>query len=176
MTTDPSIVDLVGRNTVASWTAPNPWYVTAPDKQTPADRSAIGTAVAIRAKMVKALYDAGARLAVGTEASEVYVIPGISLHQEMRLYEKAGIPRAAILKMATVNGAKISRHAGEFGTVTVGERADLILLTGNPLKDLSALERPAMVIAAGRIYSRSDLDSMVAEVRAKHRAGDAEAR
>jgi imidazolonepropionase-like amidohydrolase len=167
---EPEIRDLEGPAEITRWTSPNPWYVTLPEKQSDADKAAIARAVEVRSKVLKALYDAGARIAVGTDASEVYMVPGISLHQEMRLYEKAGIPSAAILKMATVNGAEISRHSNDFGTISVGKRADLLLLAANPLRDLATLNRPDTVIAAGRVYTRDTLEKMVADVVARRKA------
>lgn len=170
------ILQLVGRQTVARWIAPNRWYVTPPDQQTDADRAAIAAAVSTRARIVRALYDAGARLAIGTDAGEVFVAPGLSLHGEMRLYEEAGIPRAAILRMATIEGARLIGDEADFGTIAVGKRADMLLVDRNPLEALAALERPAAVFVGGHYLDRRALDDLLAGVRAQHEAGEAPGR
>ena len=74
-----------------------------------------------------------------------------SFVHEMAAYEKIGIPRADILRMATINAAKLVGNESEFGTIEVGKRADLILVDGNPLKRISDLRNITLVMKEGEI-------------------------
>lgn len=158
LTSDPTIERLIGSDVLKEWVKPNPWYVTPLDKQTDADRAAIAGAVDVRSRMVKALYDAGAKIAVGTDSPSTFMVPGLAFHEELKLYRQAGIPAPAILRMATINGARVTRHESAFGSIEVGKRADLLLLKDNPLRDLATLGRATAVIAAGRYYPLAELN------------------
>lgn len=74
-----------------------------------------------------------------------------SLFDELEAYAAAGIPAADILRAATVNGAAWLGKGGEFGTIQVGRRADLLLVDGNPLQDLKNLRNVVLVVQDGRI-------------------------
>ncbi|TQV74843.1 amidohydrolase family protein [Aliikangiella marina] len=99
--------------------------------------------------MIKKLYDAGVPLVAGTDA-----IVGFTLHRELELYAKAGIPNYDVLKIATINSARIAGQK-DVGTIEEGMIADLILLDGNPLEDISHIRSVAMTIKGNNLY-RSD--------------------
>lgn len=77
-----------------------------------------------------------------------------SLFDELESYAKAGVPNAAILEAATANGAKWLKMTSDFGTVTPGRRADLIIVDGDPLEDVKNTRKIDMVIKDGRIVFR----------------------
>jgi len=77
-----------------------------------------------------------------------------SLFDEMEAYDSAGVPKTAILQAATANGAKWLGKDGEFGTIEVGRRADLIIVDGDPLKTMSDMRKIAIVVQGGRIVFR----------------------
>ena len=117
--------------------------------------------------------DAGVRLIAGTDAPAIPgLIPGYSLHEDLRVLEEAGLSRYQVLSAATrTPGELITRTlpgAEPFGTITPKCRADLILSAGNPLEDLSTLQKPLGVMANGRWYTASDLQAMLEEVAAKY--------
>ena len=74
-----------------------------------------------------------------------------SLIREMEAYERIGIPRAEVLRMATVNAAKFLQMEDEFGTVEPGMRADLILVDGNPLQRIGDIRNLQLVMKEGEI-------------------------
>jgi hypothetical protein len=121
-----------------------------------------------------ALSDAGVPLLAGTDAPIPGLVPGFSLHQDLRALEQAGLSRFQVLSAATrTPGEFIARTkpGGQpFGTVAVGSRADLVLTAGNPLEDLSTLEHPLAVVAAGRWFSATDLQTMLNGVAADYDA------
>jgi hypothetical protein len=117
----------------------------------------------------KALSDAAVPLVAGTDAPSIPgLVPGFSLHDDLRSLEDAGLTRYQVLAVATrVPGEFIQKNvAGSepFGTVTPGARADLILSAHNPLDDLSTLREPLGVMARGRWFPNSQLHELLDEV------------
>lgn len=116
-------------------------------------------------RLIRALHDAGVPLMAGTDAMGIpLVIPGISLHQELRLLRECGLPARDVLWAATVGPARFLGKEDEFGTITVGKRADLLLLEGNPLDDLARLRRLKGVMVRGQWLPKDKLDQMLAEM------------
>lgn len=120
--------------------------------------------------LVKALSDAGARLLVGTDETNPFVVAGFSVHEELSLFVEAGLKPYEALRAATTAPAQFLGLAGEVGTVTEGACADLVLVEGNPLDDVAHARRPAGVMVRGRWLGREELDGMLASVAAKYAA------
>ncbi len=102
-----------------------------------------------RRAVVAALYRGGAPLLVGTDAGIGRTAPGSSLHDEIAEFVAAGIPVLDVLRMATVDAARFLGAEDEFGRVAPGQRADLLLVDGDPLSNPSVLRHPVAVIARG---------------------------
>lgn len=98
------------------------------------------------------MYRAGIPLVAGTDS-----IPGFTLHRELEIYARAGIPPNEVLKIATWNGAKYSDTLAESGTIETGKRADLILVDGDPVADISAIRRIALVMKSGTVYYPTEI-------------------
>ncbi|MDX2262528.1 MAG: amidohydrolase family protein [Gemmatimonadales bacterium] len=103
-----------------------------------------------RRRFVRALYDGGARLLIGTDSGIDLVAPGSGLLEEMREFAAAGIPNEAILRLATLEAAEFLGVQQRWGRVAVGFRGDLLLLHGDPAHALEQLAQPAGLILAGR--------------------------
>jgi imidazolonepropionase-like amidohydrolase len=121
----------------------------------------------------KALADTGVPLLTGTDTPSIPgLVPGYSLHQDLHALEEAGLNRYQVLSAATREPgeliARAKKSAPTFGTLTAGERADLILSAANPLDDLATLEKPLGVMANGHWYDRSALQSLLNEVATKY--------
>ena len=86
---------------------------------------------------IKASYDAGVLIAGGTDDIYASLWPGESMHRELQLLVMAGISELEAIKICTHNGAKILRREKEFGTLQKGMSADLLVVEGNPAKDIS---------------------------------------
>jgi imidazolonepropionase-like amidohydrolase len=106
---------------------------------------------------VRALNEGGVLLTAGTDTPTPWIVPGASLHDEMLLLEEAGIPRLQVLQMATCNAAIALRRENEMGTIEAGKRADLVVLSANPLADLHNTRRIDLVIQGGREVDRAAL-------------------
>jgi imidazolonepropionase-like amidohydrolase len=108
-------------------------------------------------KLTAAFRQAGARMMAGTDAPIPGVVPGFSLHDELKLLVAAGLTPYEALRTATANVAEFLGQPDEFGTVTVGSRADLLLLDANPLTDVANAARRSGVMLRGRWLPESDL-------------------
>ena len=93
---------------------------------------------------------AGVLLAVGDDYGNPRVALGMPL-DEMRHWQRAGIAPLQIIKAATLGSATVCGLEGEIGSVEAGKQADLLVVQGDPLADLSALARPVLVLHAGQI-------------------------
>ena len=119
--------------------------------------------IEIRKKVLRALQDEGARIVFGTDAPQIFSVPGFSIHREMRVMSDAGLTPFEILASGTRNAAE---HFGsdEFGIVEVGRRGDLILLDANPLDDVANMARRAGVMVRGRWMPEAEIQAKLAEL------------
>ncbi|UCF98816.1 MAG: amidohydrolase family protein [Spirochaetaceae bacterium] len=111
--------------------------------------------------MTRALHQAGARLVAGTDMNFVGVFPGVSLHRELANLVAAGLSPYEALACATVNAAECLGRSHEFGTVEIGQRADLILVEANPFNDIGAVCNRAGVMVRGVWHTRENLDRII---------------
>ena len=98
----------------------------------------------------------GVTLVTGSDAGNFLVIHGPTVQHEVQLWVQAGLPVAVALQAATLNGAQLLRNP-KIGAVRVGNDADLLIVDGNPLEDVSATERISMVIFKGERIRRAEL-------------------
>lgn len=106
---------------------------------------------------VRRLIRAGVPFFVGTDSGVFGVVPGASLHGEIQALGRLGIPPLAILRAATSAPAAFLDPARTFGRIEKGQRADLLLVHGDPTADLSALSRIDQVFLSGARLERKPL-------------------
>ena len=99
------------------------------------------------------MYRAGIPLVAGTDA-----LPGFTLQRELELYVQAGLTPGQALQVATLNGATYTRTLSDRGTVTPGKLADLVLVDGDPTKDIADIRRVALVLTQGKWISPPEVD------------------
>ena len=112
-------------------------------------------------RLTQALADRGVPIIAGSDASGGMVIPGFSLPEEVRLLHEAGLSPYQSLAAATRDAAICLGGGLEYGTVTVGKRADLVLLASNPLANLAALSAPVGVMVRGLWQSAKQLNQQL---------------
>jgi len=110
-------------------------------------------------KLVKGFRDAGVRMLAGTDALNPCVAPGFSLHDELRNLVAAGLTPYEALRTATINAAEFLGATS--GVVAAGKEADLILVNGDPLKDVNNASRRAGVMLRGRWLTEDELRQML---------------
>jgi imidazolonepropionase-like amidohydrolase len=111
--------------------------------------------------LAKQMQEDGVLLVSGTDTPIASVIPGYSMHDELRLLVEAGLTPYQALRTATVNAATFLGTPGQFGQVTEGARADLLLLPADPRHDLSALRRLHGVMVRGRWFDPAALVALM---------------
>jgi hypothetical protein len=103
-------------------------------------------------QFVGRLHAAGVPLVAGTDS-----LAGFMLHRELELYVQAGVPAGEAIRIATENGARYSGVLGDRGTVERGKRADLILVDGDPTKNISDIRRISYVLKDGTGYAPAEI-------------------
>jgi imidazolonepropionase-like amidohydrolase len=102
-----------------------------------------------RGAMIRGLRDAGARLLAGSDSGIDVTAAGTSLHDELDELVAAGLSSYEAVRAATSGGAEFLEEGAEIGTVAAGRRADLLVVSGNPLEDVAALRDLEAVILRG---------------------------
>ncbi len=120
-------------------------------------------------EIVRMMAAAGVPFLAGSDTATPWVFPGFGLHDELALLVEAGLTPLQALQAATLSPARYLEATDSLGTVEVGKLADLVLLEGDPLEDIMNTRRIRAVVADGRLYRRSDLDRLLAEVEASNR-------
>ncbi len=97
----------------------------------------------------------GARIVTGSDAP--LTPAGLGLHAELRLLAEAGLQPFQILRMATLDAGRALGEDGRLGAIRAGYLADLVIIDGDPLKDIRAVTQVTTTIVRGRPYSRREL-------------------
>ena len=118
----------------------------------------------IRNRLMYQLHQNGQGLLLGSDAPQVFNVPGFSIHHELQAMLRAGLSPLEAIRIGTLNPAKFFGQEGAFGEITEGASADLVLLDANPLDDLENLKNPAGVMVRGQWLSREDIDTRLREI------------
>jgi hypothetical protein len=106
----------------------------------------------------------GVKVLAGTDALDSYAFYGSGLHDELEELVKAGLSPAEALQTATLNPARFFGVDADYGSISVGKKADLVVLAANPLQDIQHTRRIEVVLFDGRLYDRSHLDRLIQSV------------
>lgn len=124
-----------------------------------------------RKRILQALHAGGVGLLLGSDAPQQFSVPGFSIHREMALMRECGISPYEILRSGTKNVGEYFKAKDSFGTVAVGQRADLILINGDPLRDLANVARRSGVMVRGRWLGEDEIQKKLAEIANAYRQG-----
>jgi len=122
------------------------------DASDPATDKQYRAAYANMVRMVKRLYDSGIQIVAGTDESD-----GYALDRELEIYAEAGIPAPEVLRIATIEAAQVMHLDRDSGSVTPGKYADMILVNGDPTKQISDIRHVDTVIKNGVVYKPAEL-------------------
>jgi imidazolonepropionase-like amidohydrolase len=125
--------------------------------------------------LLDGLRNAGVLVLVGTDTSQLVegAVPS-RIHRELELLVESGYSPGEALQAATSTAADVVARMGRdgaFGRIVPGHRADLVLLNGNPLDDVSQTRNRSVVMVRGTYYRQVDLDRMVDEFLATYTVG-----
>ena len=123
-------------------------------------------AIELRRKLIMALHVTGAGLLLGSDAPQVFNVPGFSLHHELHFLVASGLTPYEAL--ATGTSAPALFLGTNTGSVEVGREADLLLLDSNPLEDISNSRRVHGVMLRGSWYSSRDLQASLEPYRSQN--------
>jgi hypothetical protein len=146
---------VVGKDQIAQWITAKKEFLATPA----ADRKRF---LELRRRIIKALYDGGVPFALGSDAPQMWNVPGFSIHHELQSMVDCGLTPYQALAMGTSAVGTYFGEAHNAGTVTAGKRADLMLLGGNPLADIKQSSNIAGVMLGGRYLSKADIDKGLA--------------
>ena len=119
---------------------------------------------ALRRQIWQALHEGGAKIVFGSDATQAFNVPGFSIHREMALYVELGMTPFEVLEAATRRPAEYFDAVDEFGMVAEGHRANLLLLTANPLEDIGNVGQRAGVMLDGRFFPEAEIQLRLEEV------------
>ncbi|MYN19263.1 amidohydrolase family protein [Rugamonas sp. FT107W] len=105
-------------------------------------------------EFVGIMYKAGVPIVAGTDD-----IAGFTLHSELALLVKAGLTPAQALQVATRNGARYTRTSNDRGSIAAGKLADLVLVDGDPTRDIADIRKVAAVITRGYVIYPREIDA-----------------
>jgi imidazolonepropionase-like amidohydrolase len=106
-------------------------------------------------QLTKMMYDNGVPILAGSDIPNFDLVPGASLHHELELLVDAGIPPLQVIEVATSNGAQALGIEEDAGTIEPGKQADIIVLSENPLDDISNTKKIEVVINNGQVVNIS---------------------
>jgi imidazolonepropionase-like amidohydrolase len=125
-------------------------------------------------ELTGALNERGVPLILGTDAGFGGAIPGYSVHRELQSLVLAGLSELEALQTATLNVGRylqqIDSSRTPWGRIEPGFSADLLLLRGNPLEEISTTEQIEGIALAGRWYTHEDLMGLERELRSRQGA------
>jgi imidazolonepropionase-like amidohydrolase len=127
----------------------------------PVDEAAFRQRMQANGRVIKALYDAGVPIVAGSDTGLI----GYGIDRELELYVQAGLPPMAAIQTATLGAARAMKLDHDSGSVEVGKRADLVLVEGDPLANISDLRRVVKVVRNGELYDSEALGRSVGFAR-----------
>ncbi len=120
--------------------------------------------ISIRRQLLKALQEDGQGILLGSDAPQLFNVPGFSIHHEIEGMERAGLTPLEIIQSGTINPARFFGMEEDFGEIKEGLAADLIVLEANPLQNLSSLKNISGVVLQGKWLSKEKIDLKLVEI------------
>ncbi len=118
----------------------------------------------LRRRILQALHEGGVPILLGTDSPQIFSVPGFSIHHEMALWVEVGMTPYEVLEAGTRRVAEYFDAADDFGTIEIGRRADLLLLTANPVDDIANVARRGGVMVNGNWWSEARIQERLAGI------------
>ncbi len=118
----------------------------------------------IRRKLIKAIQEEGHGLLLGSDAPQIFNVPGFSIHHEIETMRLAGLSPLQIIQSGTINVAEYLDMSDTMGEIKPGLSADMILVKRNPLEDLQALKELSGVMIQGKWVSSEEIEQRLRQI------------
>ncbi|WP_299161509.1 amidohydrolase family protein [uncultured Eudoraea sp.] len=128
------------------------------------DKTQWETFIDLRRKLIYALNKTGHGLLLGSDAPQLFNVPGFSIHHEIEGMLKSGLSPLEILQTGTINPALFFNMESVFGQLKEGMAADILLVNSNPVEDISALKDLSGVMVKGKWISKADIDQKLQQI------------
>ena len=148
-------------STLAQWKS-RKLQSTGPD--TGFDESKWERFIGIRRQLLKSLHDGGHGMILGSDAPQLFNVPGFSIHHEIQGMLRAGLNPLQILATGTYQPARYFNQTNVFGQVKEGFEADLILLAKNPFSNIENLKAIEGVFVRGHWLDKKMIEARLAEI------------
>jgi hypothetical protein len=145
------------------------WRIDRMSGDTPEQKQARKDRYKLIAQQLPFLQEAGVTILAGSDAAALntFVYPALSLHEELVLFQEAGLTPLQILQSATINGAEFMEKLPTMGTIDIGKQADMVILNNNPLLDIKSTQDIYAVINNGQYFNRANLNSLLEQAKQK---------
>ena len=140
------------------------WERVVDDRAAAADPEANRRVAELRRQVLLALHEGGVPIVMGTDSPQIFSVPGFSVHHEMALWVEAGMSPYEVLEAGTRRVAEYFGALDDFGTIEIGRRADLLLLTANPVDDVANVARRGGVMVNGNWWSEERIQERLAGI------------
>lgn len=124
-----------------------------PAKEAAEYREKVAKSFTARLSYLTYIYEQGIKLLLSPDASGTYSIPGFGMHTEMDYYAQAGISPVDILKATSYNLSEMQGELDQWGSIRVGMKSDMVLLSQNPLEDIANAKEIEGIVLKGKFYS-----------------------
>ncbi len=131
------------------------------------DPEAVANILRLRRRVLKALHDAGVPVLLGTDSPQIFSVPGFSIHHEMQVMVESGLTPYAVLYAGTRAVAEFNDETWDYGSVAVGQRADLVLLESDPTVDIANFAERAGVMVNGQWLTEQEIQAELAAIEAR---------
>ena len=146
----------------------NNWVTNNIDNNSNLNINAALNEAALRQTLLSEMNKAGVNILMGTDAPQLFSVPGFSIHRELAKMAEAGMTPYEIIKTGTVNVGQYFNDKDTFGTIEKGMRADLILVNSNPLENVANIKDHSGVMTQGVWLSKADIDKKLSEIEAEY--------
>lgn len=150
-------------NTIAAWVNTKKNLMSNPNY----NAAGMNRFIALRRKLIYACYKNGVGLLLGSDAPQVFDVPGFSIHHELQYMVDAGLTPYEALRTGTVNVAAFYKRSHDMGTIKPGALSDLVLLNGNPLKDIQQTKNIDGVMLGNRWLPKAYIENALKKLE-KH--------
>lgn len=124
---------------------------------------------ALRRDIIRQLHDAGVGILLGSDAPQVFNVPGFSIQHELEYMVQSGLSTYETLRTGTTNPASFLGAEGEFGILKEGMSADFVMVKTNPLSEIDAMKNPSGVMVRGKWLSRETIDKRLQEIANRYK-------